>query len=226
MFQRAMIGGLVVAAGLGGAASQAAAQEAAVQEEAAAWPELAVGARIGGYGFRDARGGATRWDDCRMDGAGLFGTAGWGRHLFGEVALDLYQAHADVVSEGMDRSSVHLQGAAGVRMLPDFHVSPYIQAGGGAEWTSLELTATGQRFEGWLPSGFLGLGAELNVLGDLKLGAQIKMLWMAHPVHDHGAAGASHGLAAAHVEAAPAAEPVEMEYGAGGQAQFFIRYAL
>lgn len=218
---------------LGLLAVHADAQEAATHSHAAPLePRLGFGARIGGYGFRDASGGSTRWDDCRMDGAGLFTTADLGQHAFGEVALDFYQAHADVVAEGMDRTSLHLQTAVGLRMLPDFYVSPYIQLGGGAEWTTLAMHATGQTFEGWRPSGFIGLGAEINVLDNLKLGAHLRMLWMAHPTHDHGDAhGDAHGTghaAVGHVEApAPAANAeAPMEFGAGGQAQFFIRYVL
>src|SRR5438445_771758 len=50
-------------------------------------PKIPVGfgARVGGYGFRNTRGqGGTVWDQCRMDGIGLFGNIGLGTHLFSE----------------------------------------------------------------------------------------------------------------------------------------------
>ena len=31
------------------------------------------GARVGGYGFRHADGSSDKWDDCRMNGVGVFG---------------------------------------------------------------------------------------------------------------------------------------------------------
>src|SRR5690606_15652602 len=126
---------LAVALTAAPASAQAPPTEAAPDESSALPFDLGVGARIGGYGVREAGGGSTSWQDCRMDGAGLFSTVDFTPNVFSELALDFYQAHADIVDMGMDRMSVHTQAAVGLRMFPDFYVTPYVQLGGGAEWT-------------------------------------------------------------------------------------------
>lgn len=188
---------------------------------------LGFGARVGGYGFREVTDGATDWTDCRMDGMGVFTTIGLGDHLFSEVSLDYYQAHGSTVGHGMDRESGHLLASIGARMFPDFLLSPYVQVGGGGEWTRIELTANGAEREDLLPTGFLGVGGELNLTEHLKVGATVRMFLMAHPLHEHaGADSASAGHAQTHHALTSDDEAVPLEYGAAGQAQFFLRYAL
>ena len=55
-------------------------------------PSVAFGARIGGYGFR--RDGATaftgKWDECRMNGVGVFAQKTVRGPLFAEAGLDTY----------------------------------------------------------------------------------------------------------------------------------------
>ena len=98
-------------------------------------PTLGVGARVGGYGFREVNGSTLSWNDCRMNGTGLFGTIDLGRHFFGELSADLYHATGSTVDSGMDRLSFHTFGAFGAKMLPDEFITPYIQVGGGPEFT-------------------------------------------------------------------------------------------
>lgn len=185
----------------------------------------AFGVRLGGYGFREPEGGSTSWTDCRMDGAGLFSTVDITRNIFAELALDFYQANAEVVDAGMDRMSLHTQVAAGIRMLPDFYVSPYLQFGGGAEWTRVTLTAQGAEDTLWLPTAFIGVGGELNLLDDLKFGANIRMLTMALP--DHAAPQTTtQGLSTRPLPLAEHTGPIDLRFEAAGQAQFFIRYLL
>ncbi len=184
---------------------------------------LGFGARVGGYGFRHVEQSRTEWTDCRMDGLGLFTTMAFGKHLFAEGGLDYYQAHADVVEEGMDRQSLHGTLALGLRMFPDFFLTPHVQLGGGMEWTDVQMNDTGAESSEVLPTGFLGVGGELNITDSLKVGGNLRMYVMAHP--EHGEGGHSHesttrqGLRATDVG-------VPMEYGAAGQLQFFLRYAL
>lgn len=93
---------------------------------------LGAGARIGGYGFREVdEDGALTWDDCRMNGVGLFGTADFGKYLFAELSLDYYHATGPVIASGMDRQSAFVLGAGGVRLYPDAFISPYLQVGVG-----------------------------------------------------------------------------------------------
>lgn len=210
-------------------ATEASAQELTptVTDEAGLALTPAFGVRIGGYGFREPEGGSTSWTDCRMDGAGLFSTVDITRNIFAELAMDFYQANAEVVDAGMDRMSLHTQVAAGVRMLPDFYVSPYIQLGGGAEWTRVTLNAQGAEDTLWLPTAFIGVGGELNLLDELKFGANIRMFTMALPDH-HGpdAATTARGLSTRPQALGEHGGGIDMRFEAAGQAQFFIRYLL
>ncbi len=187
---------------------------------------LGVGARIGGYGFREVQGDSVTWEDCRMNGTGVFLTLDANKHLFGEVGFDLYHATGPTVASGMDRISFHNQYALGVRFLPDFFVTPYVQVGGGPEITHIEVD--GAEKTAVLPSGFMGLGGEINI-GDLKLGMHFRALMMSHPVHSHGTdgvyqlglepeAGGSHGESVA--------AEVQTDWEVAGQAQFWVRYVF
>src|SRR5262245_57554080 len=79
------------------------------------------GARAGGYGFRNTEDPQMgQWDDCRMDGAGIFGQRSFTRHLFAEVGFDLYTARDAMAVEGMpdpmDRISGITTVAGGARV--------------------------------------------------------------------------------------------------------------
>jgi hypothetical protein len=178
-----------------------------------AWADLGVGARVGGYGFREPEHGEMDWQGCRMDGVGVFAT--WdldaGRNLFLEGGLDFYQATNEVVEEEhMDRLSLHATAAVGVRLFPDAIVSPSIQAGLGAEWTKLELMHATAKREGVMPTGFLGVGGELNATERLHFGANLRFHAMQGPDLDHDAPG----------------DDIPLAYRAVAQAQFFMRYSL
>jgi hypothetical protein len=170
-----------------------------------------VGARVGGYGFRDVEDGETTWDDCRMEGVGLFAERRFGRHLFGEAGLDLYNAKGEAVErELMDRRSLHATVAAGVRMFPSSVVAPYVQVGVGVEHTQvMMMTHEDTRV---LPSAFLGLGAEAKIGRHLRLGMNVRFHLMGHFDHVPTDFSDSGELK---VEARPVA-----------QGQFFARYDL
>jgi hypothetical protein len=198
----------------------AAAATALLSTASAAHAETwAFGARVGGYGFRQVdTAGQTTWDDCRMDGSGVFAQRSLTRHAFLEGGLDLYQARGDtVMTEGMDRTSAHATVAAGLRMFPGRLVSPYVQVGVGAEYTDVTMGDHGDTR--LLPSGFFGIGAEVRLGRRLRAGMNVRFHMMGH--FDHGGhspeAGATavedeHGMA---VEAAPAS-----------QGQFFLSYEM
>jgi hypothetical protein len=168
------------------------------------------GARIGGYGFRGEDG---KWTDCRMNGVGLFGTLDVTKHFFLELGVDSYQSVKDD-AEHMDRVSMLTSTAVGLRMFPDFIITPYIQVGTGVEWTRVDVM--GQRTSGVYPMGFLGVGSELNILRNLKAGAVLRFLGMAHPNHEEH----DHDIVYQH--------PTEtkMEYQPSTQGQFYVRYVL
>lgn len=180
---------------------------------------VGVGFRIGGYGFREiANDDATNWTDCRMDGVGVFATWQHGDYFFSEFGLDYYQAVGRVVSEeGMDRISVHMIGAFGLRAFPAFFISPFIQVGLGAEYTDVSWSGFDREEGGLFPMGFLGTGAEVSVGDHARFGANLRVYMMAAfaPLEGH-----VHGTDV-HLHA-----PVEAEGEAAGQVQLWFRYDI
>lgn len=190
------------------------------EEPAREGPTFGIGARVGGYGFREVKEDALSWQDCRMDGAGLFGTLDLGRHFFGELSADLYHATAGPVSEGMDRSSFHTLAAIGVRILPGYLVTPYIQAGGGSEFTRIDIEDTSEKMV--LPEGFMGVGGELH-WKSLHFGSTLRVASMGLPVHTHGER-ASQDEVHQHLESDATAIPVRQR--AAGHLLFTLRYTF
>ena len=193
------------------------------------------GARVGGYGFRSAEGN-TMWDDCRMNGVGVFGTLDFTPHFYGQVGFDLYHALPSVkTDEGMDRVSTHGLVGAGARMFPRAVATPFVEAGGGMEWTRVTL-ASGTEDKSVYPMGYLGFGGELNLTRRFKLGLGIRMLTTVHPRHEHASSANaepanehSHGLASktqALAAAGQASSELTMERDVAAQGLFFLRYRL
>jgi hypothetical protein len=187
----------------------------------------AFGVRFGGYGFRNTEhAGLGHWDDCPMDGLGLFAQRTLSRHLFAEAGFDLYTARngtptAEMPVVGMDRISAITTIAAGAR-IPWRWVSPYVQIGLGLEVTRVEMPAHELRESAVQPMGFLGFGAELRITRQLAFGANARTNVMVH--YDHGGAGHSHDGGAASLDGA--AEEMTGEYEAAAQGQIFVRYEL
>jgi len=148
-----------------------------------------IGARIGGYGFRemananvmDEKSG-TGWEACRMNGLGIFATKTVSQFFFVEGAMDTYFTDAFPTGEAhgnydtpIDRVSGLFTVAGGARLWPDKVVSPYIQAGIGAEFTRVRLPALGMEDTAVLPFGFFGVGATVKVGDKLRLGATLRV---------------------------------------------------
>ena len=176
---------------------------------------VGVGGRVGGYGFRHAEGDKLSWTDCRMNGIGAFGTWDFSDHFFAELGFDHYFATGPTIDSGMDRKSGFVTAALGLRMLPDTFISPYMQIGGGPEWTHIE--ALGHSTNVVAPSGFVGLGGEINV-GNFHFGSHVRGYTMTHPLHEHSPTQAHqeiHGN-----------DEIETEQEVAGQMQFFVRYGF
>ena len=107
-------------------------------------------------------------------------------------------------------------------MFPEFVLTPYVQLGVGAEWTRVDLA--GARSERLYPVGFVGVGAELNVTRELKLGANLRMLAAAQA--EPAAHGEAHGVTGEAPAGAETGQGVPMRFGLAAQGQFFARYAL
>lgn len=138
-----------------------------------------LGVRLGGYGFRQLNADNTKdWENCKMEGGGVFGTLRLTDNLYAEMSTDLYFATDQTLKSGIDRISLHTVAALGARFAPDFIISPLIQIGGGAEYTWVQLF--GERSQALLPVGFIGAGGELN-LGDVHLGVTARFNAMQLP---------------------------------------------
>lgn len=147
----------------------------------AATPAFAFGARVGGYGFRREDGDRRNaWDECRMNGLGVFGERAIGP-LFVEAGLDLYFSEsfpqAPVETDlPIDRMSGLVTAAIGLRADGPWRTSGYAQLGVGLELTRVSVpygddTITDQQA---LPAGFLGLGGDVRVGAGTYLGANLR----------------------------------------------------
>ena len=128
-----------------------------------------VGARVGGYGFRNPGTvddhGHVAWDACRMNGLGVFARRPVGR-LFAEAGADLYFAESFPMTpapgdEAIDRVSGLLTVAIGADVVRTRRVSIHAQLGAGLELTRVAMTmATGEvhKDRRALPVGFVGVG--------------------------------------------------------------------
>lgn len=148
-----------------------------------------VGARVGGYGFRETADvsvmtekSTTGWQNCRMNGIGVFATRDLDRHFFLEGAFDTYFTDQFPTGEStgnydtpIDRVSGLMTVAGGARLFPDARVSPYVQLGVGAELTRVRLPALGLEDTAVLPMGFFGIGASLALGDRLHLGASFRV---------------------------------------------------
>ncbi|MEZ4373673.1 MAG: outer membrane beta-barrel protein [Polyangiaceae bacterium] len=183
------------------------------------------GARVGGYGFRQADGEGV-WDNCRMNGVGVFGTLDLNRHVFGEVGLDFYSAAPETNDQGLDRVSTHGTLGIGLRMLPDFIVSPYAELGGGVELTRIEALQDGETVmshSGAYPVGYIGFGLEINATENLKLGGAFRMLATVLPVYGESQGDGSWKW---NDTAVSSGGKIETQSDFAAQGQLFVRYAL
>jgi hypothetical protein len=215
-------------AALAALAAPAAADEA-VRVDARAPATYSFGARVGGYGFRQVEGDArSGWNDCRMNGIGIFAQRSLARAFFVEGATDVYfaesfpQAH-DPSEDGMDRLSGLLSVAAGARMMPTDRITGYVQLGGGLELTRVVMHHDGgeSRRNDVMPMGFIGFGGSIRVGDKVRLGANLRVNMMAHYPHAH----------VEHTHDEPEMEPagpmpLDPEPEAAAQGQFFLSYDL
>src|SRR6186997_1111000 len=90
-----------------------------------------MGVRVGGYGFR--REGEQIWDECRMNGFGIFGGRDLKGPLFVEAGLDLYGSvgQAQPMDLPVDRASGLVSTAIGARTNVASWLRGYVQLGGG-----------------------------------------------------------------------------------------------
>ncbi len=148
-----------------------------------------------------------------MDGVGVFAErALGGGPFFVEAAFDLYFTDGFIVADspadaGVDRLSGLTTIAAGARMWPRAVVSPYVQVGTGLEITHVSID-DGVAGSFVLPLGFVGIGGDVALGDQLRLGMTMRALVMA----DFDYAWTQTSLSP--------------EYRPAAQIQFYARYAL
>ena len=186
---------LSVSLGLLLAASTASAEPLGISAEAPE-PMISVGARIGGSGFR--REGETaftgKWDECRMNGVGVYAQKTVHGPLFAEAGLDTYFSTTAWPSSNsrqasdlpIDRQSVLVSAAIGARSQLTSWLDGYIQLGMGAELTKLEVPYSDGaiRDDKVMPWGFLGVGGEIKLGSATRVGATIRTLVMGNFNYD------------------------------------------
>ncbi len=153
-------------------------------------PTLSVGVRIGGYGFRRESDPAFtgKWDQCRMNGVGVFANRGLRGPLFVEAGLDTYFSTTDrqPMDLPIDRQSALVSAAIGVRSSFTTWLDGYVQLGAGAELARLSVPYGDDaiRANRVLPEGFLGVGGDIRIGTATRIGASIRTLVMGNFNYD------------------------------------------
>ncbi len=193
-------------------------------------PTYGFGARVGGYGFRrDAADARSNWDECRMNGLGVFGERRVGAHLFVEGGLDLYFSESFPQPPNdqdlpIDRISGLLTAAVGLRAAGPWRTSGYAQVGVGLELTRVSVPYDGGAISDHLamPAGFLGVGGDLRVGRHTYLGANLRAYLMGNFDYDPDQLDMQPGW----TTPPAAAEVFAPVPDAAAQAQFYLRRDL
>ena len=146
-------------------------------------PVDTIGARVGGYGFRNPQATESRnaWDDCRMNGLGVFARKDVG-FVNVEAGADIYFSESfpmkPIATDAQeDRLSGLVTVAAGARVLEIGRFHALAQLGGGVELTHVKMSMpdgeTGEASRA-LPMGFVGLAAELSIGDRTAIGASLR----------------------------------------------------
>jgi hypothetical protein len=185
-----------------------------------------IGARVGGYGFRrEAKGADPLWDECRMNGMGIFGARTLTGPLFVEAGLDLYSSIGGQPEDlPLDRTSGLVSAALGVRTQVASWLRGYVQLGTGVELTRLSVRYGDERIRDnkAIPEGFFGVGADLRIARGTHVGASIRMLVMGNFDYDPQRLDMNAGWLAA----PDRREVFDASPDVAAQAQFYLRREL
>jgi hypothetical protein len=187
------------------------------------------GARVGGYGFRRDEGDArSAWDECRMNGMGVFGTRTVRGPVFVEGGLDLYFSETFPLPSDddlpIDRMSALVTAAIGLRAEGAWRTSGYAQLGVGLELTQVSVPYGEDTISDQLalPAGFLGVGGELRVGARTSLGANLRAHVMGNFDYDPEDLEMQPGW----TTPPAAADVFDPAPDAAAQAQFYVRRDL
>lgn len=192
----------------------------------------AMGARVGGYGFRrdSPQGpgqGTQDWNECRMNGIGVFGQRVLRGPLFVEAGLDTYSSVGQGAANDLpiDRQNALVSIAAGARTAFTPWLRGYIQLGAGVELARLSVPygdGTTIHDNKAMPDGFVGIGADVRVAHGTFLGATMRTLVMGNFNYDP----ARLQMANAWVAPPPANDVFSASPTLAAQAQFYLRREL
>lgn len=173
------------------ALSSAAAAEPSLTASAPEQPTYAMGARVGGYGFRREGDSAFtgKWDECRMNGVGIFANRTLTGPFFIEAALDTYFSTEDrnPMDLPIDRQSALVSSAIGARTRFTSWLDGFIQLGVGAEFAKLSVPygdAQTLHANKLMPEGFFGVGGDIRITPSTRIGASIRTLVMGNFSYD------------------------------------------
>ena len=146
-----------------------------------------LGARVGGYGFRQDDGSG-EWTECRMNGFGVFGGRALPGPLFVEAGIDMYGSldPANANDLPIDRTSGLFSTAIGARTQIASWLRGYVQLGGGLELTRVSVPYGDQRIRDTkaMPEGFFGIGFDIKLAKGTHLGSSFRTLVMGNFDYD------------------------------------------
>jgi hypothetical protein len=191
-----------------------------------------VGARVGGYGFRRAEDpGLTEgalgesWNECRMNGLGVFVDRALAGPWFVEGGLDTYFSigQGESTDLPLDRESLLLSAAIGARTHFTSWLAGYVQLGAGVELTKLSVPYGDDaiRADKVFPDGFAGVGFDIRIARGTFIGASLRTLVMANFNYQMPANGAQWMATAPSADTVFAATP-----SLAAQGQFYLRRDL
>jgi len=149
----------------------------------------AFGVRVGGYGFRrEGDTSSNNWNECRMNGLGVFGQRALRGPFFVEAGLDTYFSigQGEPTDLPIDRENVLVSAAAGVRTSLTSWLHAYAQLGTGVELARLSVPYGGSTIsdDKAMPEGFFGFGGDLRLAHGTYFGATIRVLVMGNFDYD------------------------------------------
>ncbi|HEY1553869.1 MAG TPA: hypothetical protein VGF94_03490 [Kofleriaceae bacterium] len=188
----------------------------------------AVGVRIGGYGFRrnNDMNDANSWNECRMNGLGVFAQRALRGPFFLEAGLDTYFSigQGESTDLPLDRQNVLVSAAVGVRTNVTSWLRGYAQVGTGVELDRLSVPYASSTIsdDKALPEAFFGFGGDIRLARQTYVGATIRVLVMGNFDYDPARLQMSNQWVAA-----PSSSDVfSASPDLAAQAQFYVRREL
>jgi hypothetical protein len=199
----------------------------AISSTAAADP-MSIGFRVGGYGFRreGAASETQTWNECRMNGLGLFGNRTVRGPVFVEAGLDTYFStnQAQPTDLPLDRQSALVSVAGGVRTELTSWLRGYAQLGVGVELTRVAVPYGDStiRDNKAMPDGFFGIGGDIRIANGTYVGAAMRTLVMGNFDYDPARLQMTNQW----VAPPKASDVFSASPGFAAQGQFYIRRDL